>query len=217
PVSLTSVTYTASQSGGASGFTPAGSGNISDSVTIPPRSSITYVVSATINPAATGTLSNTATVTAPACVTDATPGNNSATDTDTLTPQADLQVTKTDGQTTAIPGTPLTYTIVVTNAGPSSVSGASVTDNFPATLTGVTYTATQTGGASGFTASGSGNINDTVDMPFGSSITYVVTGTIDPAATGTLSNTATVTGSAPDPNPADNSATDTDTLAPEAD
>ena len=45
---------------------------------------MTYTASCTISAAATGTLSNTATVTAPAGVTDPTPGNNSATDSDTL-------------------------------------------------------------------------------------------------------------------------------------
>ncbi|MBK6407396.1 MAG: hypothetical protein IPF66_21675 [Holophagales bacterium] len=51
---------------------------------------------------ASGTVSNTATVAAPGGVTDPSPGNNSATDTDTLTPQADLAITKTDGVTTAV-------------------------------------------------------------------------------------------------------------------
>jgi len=41
------------------------------------------------------------------------------------------------------------------------VVGATVSDPFPGTFTGVTYTATQTGGATGFTASGSGNLADT--------------------------------------------------------
>ena len=53
-------------------------------------------------------------------------------------------------------------------------------------------------------------------MPAGSTITYVVQTTVPLAATGTLSNTATVT--APigitDPNLANNTATDTDTVAP---
>jgi hypothetical protein len=51
--------------------------------------------------AATGTLSNTATVT---IAGDPNAANNSATDTDTPTPQADLSITKTDGVTTATPG-----------------------------------------------------------------------------------------------------------------
>ena len=103
---------------------------------------------------------------------------------------------------------------MVTNNGPSDVTGAVVTDNFPAIFTGVTFTATQSGGASGFTASGTGNINDTVTMPAGSVITYIATGTISISATGTLSDTATVTApiGVTDPNLANNSATDTDTL-----
>ena len=44
-------------------------------------------------------LTNTAHVAPPAGVTDPNPGNNNASDTDTLTPQADLSVTKTDGKT----------------------------------------------------------------------------------------------------------------------
>src|SRR5262249_48040649 len=103
--------------------------------------------------------------------------SNSATITVTYVPQADLQITKTDNTTTPLPGTTHTYTIVVTNAGPRSVTGAAVADTFPANFTGVTWKATATGGATGFTASGSGNISDTVTMPAGSAITYLVTGT----------------------------------------
>jgi FG-GAP-like repeat len=46
---------------------------------------VTYTASCTIAASATGTLSNTATVSTPAGVTDPNPGNDSATDTDTLT------------------------------------------------------------------------------------------------------------------------------------
>src|SRR5262249_46450050 len=41
---------------------------------------------------------------------------------------ADLAVTKTDGQTTAVPGASATYTITVTNNGPEAVSGAKLSD-----------------------------------------------------------------------------------------
>jgi len=46
-----------------------------------------------------------------------------------------------------------------------------VRDSFPASFTDVTHIATQSGGASEFTASGSGDINDTVTMPSGAKIT----------------------------------------------
>ncbi len=73
-----------------------------------------------------------------------------------------------------VPGTATTYTIVVTNNGPSNVTGATVTDVMPAAIASDTFTAVATGGATGFTASGSGNINDTVNLPAGSTITYTV-------------------------------------------
>ena len=56
---------------------------------------------------------------APGGVTDPTPGNNSATDSDTLAAQADLSITKTDGVTTATAGGSVTYTITASNSGPS--------------------------------------------------------------------------------------------------
>ncbi len=157
-------------------------------------------------------------MTAAAGATDPNPGNNSATDTDTLTPQTDLAITKTDGAASEVPGTPVTYTIVVTNAGPSNAAGATVADTFPAAISGVNWTCVAAGGAS-CAAGGSGNINDTVNVPVGGSVTYTATGNISASATGTLVNTATVTAAAgaTDPNPGNNSATDTDTLAAEAD
>jgi uncharacterized repeat protein (TIGR01451 family) len=219
PAMFTGVTFTATQTGGASGFTTSGTGNINDTVTMPAGSVITYSATGTVSPSATGTLSDTVTVTAPIEVTDTDLTDNSATDTDTITVQTDLRVTITDGKSKVVPGQNDTYTIVVTSDGPSNVTGAVVTDNFPALFTGVTFTATQTGGASGFTTSGTGNINDTVTMPAGSVITYSATGTISSSATGTLSDTVTVTApiGVTDPNLANNSKTDTDTISSQAD
>ena len=215
PAIFTGVTFTATQTGGASGFTAHGSGNINDTVTMPSGSVITYTATGTIPPTApSGTLSDTATVTAPNGVTDNKLTNNSATDTDTLTLQTDLKVTVTDGVGRVTRGQSNTYTIVVTNNGPGNVTGARVGDTFPAVFTGVTFTATQTGGASGFTANGSGNINDTVTMPSLSVITYRATGTIDQSANGTVSDTATVTAPSgvTDNKTSNNTATDSDTV-----
>ena len=55
-----------------------------------------------------------------------------------------------------------------------------IRDSFPRAFTGVTYTATQSGGPFGFNASGGGNINDTVTLPAGSKITDKATGAISP-------------------------------------
>src|SRR5437667_4644341 len=203
PTILTGVNFTATQTGGASGFTASGSGDIDDTVTMPDNSTITYTVTGLIRSSATGTISNTATVTGPAGLNDPS-ANNSATDTSTITLKADLNVTVTD--TGAVAGAKDTYTIVVANPSTSDVTVTPVTNTFPANFTGVSFTASQTGGASGYTHSGTGNINDTVTMPANSTITYVANGTIPSSATGTISDTATVTtpNGVNDPNSANN-------------
>ncbi len=127
---------------------------------------------------------------------------------------ADLSITKTDGVTTATPGGSVTYTITASNAGPASTTGT-VADTFPAALT-CTWTCVGAGGGS-CTAAGAGNINDPVTLPAGGSATYTASCTISASATGSLVNTATVSGVAGDPTPANNTATDTDTLVASAD
>ena len=56
-------------------------------------------------------------------------GNNTVADMDTPLPQhVDLVITKTNGQTSYVPGAPVTYTLVVTNSGPSTATGVNITD-----------------------------------------------------------------------------------------
>jgi len=214
PAMFSGVTFTATEVGGGSGFELAGKGNINDTVTLPPGSMITYKASGKVSSSASGTLSNTATVTALSDVPDPNLANNTATDSDSVTFKADLRVTVNDGKTATAVGAKNTYTIVVTNLGPSNVTGAVINDMFPTTFTNVTYTATQIGGASGYTATGSGDIHDDVAIPAGGKITYKASGRISESASGSIADTASV--SAPsgliDPNLANNSATDTDTL-----
>jgi uncharacterized repeat protein (TIGR01451 family) len=93
-------------------------------------------------------------------------------------PSADLAITKTDGVTTATAGGSVTYTIVASNAGPSNAPGATVADTFPAVLT-CTWTCAGAGGGT-CAASGSGNINDTVNLPAGGSTTYTASCTALP-------------------------------------
>jgi uncharacterized repeat protein (TIGR01451 family) len=218
PGDLQNVTWTAAYAGGASGA-PNGVGNISTLVTVPKNGTAVFTVTGTINPATSATtLVNTATVTPPANFIDRNPANNSSTDTDTLVRQGDLAVTKTDGQGTAVPGDPLTYTIVVTNTGPSTATNAVVADLIPTDIVGVTWAATYAGGATG-PANGIGNLNAVVTLPKNATITFTVNGTIKASATGTLVNTVTVTPPAnfTDLNPANNTATDRTQLEPTGD
>jgi uncharacterized repeat protein (TIGR01451 family) len=215
PSGITTATWTAVAAGGATGFTASGSGAISNTVNMPVGSSITYTVTMAVPAVRTGNLSNTATVAAPGGVTDPASGNNSATDTDTQASVADLSVTKTDGSASYLAGTNVIYTVAVSNAGPSAVTGATISDPLPTGIATATWTAVAAGGATGFTASGSGAIADAVNMPAGSSITYTVTMAVPAVRTGNLSNTATVAapGGVTDPALSNNSATDIDTQA----
>ena len=215
PGAIFGATWTCAITGGGT-CGPGGSGSISDTLTLLIGATATYTLTGTIDIQATGTLSNTAGVVPPSGVTDLDPANDSATDIDTLLPAADLGITKTDGLERVEPGTPITYTIVGSNAGPHPVSGATVADTIPAGITGATWTCVAAGGGS-CTAAGSGSIHDTVNLPAGSSVTYALTGTVSLAATNPLINTATI--AVPpglgvgDPYPSNDSATDYDVLA----
>ncbi len=194
PPQFTSWTWTCVTTGGA---TCNGSGgaintNFSDTVDMPAGSTITYTVVAQVASSATGNLTNTVTISHPA---DTTPGDNSASDTDTPNPQADLSVSKDDGVTVVAPNSTITYTITVTNAGPSDAVGATVSDPKPAQIDTWSWACTtQSGGASGCTPySGNGNFTDTVNLPAGASITYTVTAHVAASASGTLTNNVTIT------------------------
>ena len=167
-------------------------------------------------------ITNTATVSS--ATADPVPANNAASDADTVIGapvSADLAITKTDGVTSVTPGGTTTYTIVVANNGPGEVTDATVTDTAPAGLSFGAWTCAVTNAGSGGivttacgAAAGSGNLATTVTMKAGAAITYTVPATVSAGATGSLVNTATVAAPAgvTDPNPADNSATDSDTV-----
>ena len=162
-----------------------------------------------------GTVTNTASVTA-SDQPDPDLTDNTATVTLTTQTIADLAITKTlTGP--AIPGLATTYTIVVTNLGPSPVTAASVTDTFPAALLSPTWTCVADAGST-CVASGTGNLATTVTLEAGDDATFTVTGLIAPNATGLLVNTATVTApaGAVDGDTTNNSATSTVTLTPSA-
>ena len=128
-------------------------------------------------------------------------------------PSADLSVTINDTLGTYTPGGTATYTVVVSNGGPSSVTGAVVTVTKPLQITTWTVTCVPDSGA--VCTAGPitpGNITDPVDIPVGKKVTYTIVSSISASAVGNLVTTATVTnpGPTPDPNMANNSATDTD-------
>ncbi len=160
---------------------------------------VTINVTATIN--AAGSFDNSATVSAtesdpnPANNTDNTGNGGTATN-----PSADLGITKTGPATPLIEESMFNYTLVVTNHGPNTATGVTVTDPLPSNFTLSTATPTQ-GSCSGTTTvtCALGTILN------GASVTITIHGTGHTA--GTLTNTATVSGNETDPVPANNSST----------
>ncbi|MEO7812163.1 MAG: DUF11 domain-containing protein, partial [Usitatibacter sp.] len=133
--------------------------------------------------------------------------------------QADLSITKTDGTTTLIPGATTAYTVIVGNAGPGAADGAVVTD--PAAA-GLSKTGTPICVASGGAACPGTLTNALLEaggvviptLPVGGSVTITLTANVV-AASGSVTNTAMVAIPAglTDPALANNSASDTDTVA----
>ena len=107
---------------------------------------------------------------------------------------------------TVIAGDTLTYTITVTNIGPSDAQGVSLADTLDSHLTNPTWTLdTLAQGAWG-------GIAVLGPMIHGQTRTIVITATVDPATAGgyDIENTANAASATADPNP-DNNASDTTT------
>jgi uncharacterized repeat protein (TIGR01451 family)/uncharacterized repeat protein (TIGR02543 family) len=126
----------------------------------------------------------------------------------------DLALTVTDGLAAVAWGSPVTYTVTVTNRGPTAVTGAHVTDVLPAQLTGASWTCTGAGGGS-CPASGSGGLDALVDLPVGATATFLVgTTVISGSGSGTLTYGASVATPAgvTDSDVRNNSDADTDSI-----
>ena len=221
------VTCAVAGSGSCGSYTIAGTTITFTGLSLDPDAAnrLTISVSGTVSSSATGDLVNTATAVAGAGSTETTPADNSATDLDVFgTAHVDLIVTKTDGLTSYVPGLPVTYTITVTNLGPSSAPDFSVADLVPTMMSDVTAMCAVTGtGSCGANASAGNAVSFTgasLAAGAGHALSITVTGTVDPSATDALDNTVAVTAGAGsiEGNPGDNSATDSDTAgAPMAD
>ncbi len=130
-------------------------------------------------------------------------------------PNPDLSITKSANVSSVASGvaTAVVYTIVVTNSSAYRVSGT-VTDTFPAGVSGVTWTCAASGGST-CVAGGAGNINTVATLAAGGTATYTVNVTVNAAAP--VVNTANV--ALPftfltDATPANNSASNTIFIRP---
>ncbi|ACU63175.1 T9SS C-terminal target domain-containing protein [Chitinophaga pinensis] len=187
----------------------SGTGNINETIAkVPNGAALTYTVIVSTPASFTANLSNTASGSSDA--TDPTPANNSSTTPGiTPSPKADIAVVKATTATTFAPGEDVTYTITVTNNGPSDAANVKVVDNAPTGTTIKSWTAAvKTGTVNLPAASGTGNINQTIaKVPNGAAVTYTVVVSTPASFTANLSNTASGSSDATDPTPANNSST----------
>jgi uncharacterized repeat protein (TIGR01451 family) len=203
PANVTLVSATASPGGPCSGTTTV----TCQLGTIASNGSATVTIKVT--PTTDADLSNTASVTS--STPDPDTGNNTAVQTTVVDPappaSADLSVTKSSSPDPVRVGQELTYTVTVSNGGPSAALGTTLTDVLPAGVTLGSVAASQG------SCSGTSTVTCSLGtVASGASATIVVK--VTPTTDVDLSNTATTTSSTADPNPLNNSATEATVVSP---
>ncbi|MFC3195556.1 beta-propeller fold lactonase family protein [Marinicella sediminis] len=154
-----------------------------------PGSSATTLISAMVHPSARGVISNTAVMSLPPGSEDSDTQNDTSTDLTTITIDTDVSVVKT-GPTDAIAGERITYQIVLANTGPSDALGVQLTDTLDNALLDAQWTCVATGRSVCESASGNGDLDESLDVTIDGTITFEVDVLIDPGFFGTLDNTA---------------------------
>ena len=195
------------------GQTGAVSGNIA---VLPAGATALFTLETLIKPSALGP-SLTNTISASSSTPDPDTDNNAASVNTTVTPQADLSVGITSGN--AIVGHGLTYTLTVSNNGPSDAQNVVLTQTLPA---GISYLSMSqsTGPTSSFGLDSNGNVVANIaTMPVGSFASYTVnTAVAVNAPIGPAPSTLSVTSTTTDTNLSNNSVTDTlSPITPNAD
>lgn len=122
----------------------------------------------------------------------------------------DLAVSQVDAPDPVVAGTQLTWTVTVENVGGMDAVNAVATDTLPAGVTLVDTTGCAEDPAGVPTCS-------LGDIAVGESASYEVTVDVDPAVTGTLTHSVSVSSDSPEADPANNTSDEDTTVVAEAD
>ena len=155
--------------------------------TVPANGSCTFQIDVTA--ATNGSYLNT--IAANALTTNAGSNALAASATLMVTTVGDVSVTKT-GPATVLWGTAISYSVVVSNAGPDAASGTVFSDAVPAAVTGVSAmcgSATMGAVCGAVTVAGNLVTSTITTLPAGASVTFTIQGTAPSG--GTLANFAT--------------------------
>lgn len=165
-----------------------------------PSESAELVITGTLSPSASGTLENVASVSASTPDPDLT--NNTSETTTTVTASADLSIAKTAAPSPAVPGNLLTYTVSVSNAGPSDARNVQLIDPISSLLSSVEYSVDS--GENWTPWQGTFNLGT---LQAGTGAIILIRGNLSSAATGAIENIAIISSTTPDPDPENNAST----------
>jgi uncharacterized repeat protein (TIGR01451 family) len=155
-------------------------------------------IQAIVSDSVLGTISNSVTV--DSSVFDANSANDVGTVLHSPTGEADLVVWKVSDQPSVISGQQRTYTITVSNRGPSIATGVTLTDTLPPMTAFVSSNSTP-----GLSSNGSQVTYTFGTMPTNSGLAVTVCVAVSSGNLAAhLTNTAVISGNQSDPNPADN-------------
>ena len=155
--------------------------------TLNPNVTATVTIAVAVDPLAWGTITNTVRVAGDE--TDLIMGNNVYTKETMISAEADLAVAKLGSSDVVTAGHSLTYTVAITNNGPSAATGVTLTDTLPLSVTLDKVTTNQG------VCTGTNTITCTLDT-LNPNVTATVTiaVAVDPLAWGTITNTVRVAG-----------------------
>ncbi|WP_435309317.1 hypothetical protein, partial [Sebaldella termitidis] len=195
----TSWTITSVNTGSVTGNSTGITTDLNDTLTMSGGSAVTYTITATVNTDAAGKIGNTAKVNGNDITDSSGPkdpedGKSNVTATKTYTGPS-------QGYT---PGQQVTYELRLTNSGTALATGVTAIDilssetttningaSVPA-YTSWTITSVKTGSVSGNSTGITTDLNDTLTMSGGSTVTYTITATVNTDAAGKIGNTAKI-------------------------
>jgi uncharacterized repeat protein (TIGR01451 family) len=161
--------------------------------------------------------SRTAALSATAAVTstsvDPSPANDTATEPTAITQQTDVSIGESPSLSPAVPGSAITYTVTIGNAGPSDATGVRASIVVPAGAR-VAGTITVSDGGSYNAATGVASWPATGLGAGAPSLVHTVTQTVSGCRSAALSSNAAVSSATADPNPANNTSATTTPVQP---
>jgi hypothetical protein len=186
---LARVASAVNGSASTANFSVSGSGAFAGSVTIASGGTVTVTIEVTA--ISTGTYTNTLTVLVPATTINL--GATQSAVAGTVVNVVNITPSKLVGSVTVAQGLTTSFTLVVSNAGPGTLTGSlndSIPANFSTTLARVASAVNGSASTANFSVSGSGAFAGSVTIASGGTVTVTIE--VTAISTGTYTNTLTV-------------------------